>query len=169
MVSIGSFTVTRVAPEDAEVIRGLRIAFVEGAPTAILGDPEYMRSLPGSAWRSLARQLAASDNQAGFLGWVEGVPVGLVQVSYRVRSFEVEITHLWVCREHRRKGAARKLLSAAVEFAVERNPRAITLWVTAGNSSAESLYQSVGFRYSGRTRPFEAGGDCLQLELALIP
>ena len=169
MASIESFTVTRVVPQDAEALRQLRIAFVVGAPTAILGDPGYMRSLPESAWRSLARQLAASDSQAGFLAWAEGVPVGLVQVSYRARFSEAEITHLWVCREHRKKGVAKEMLSAAVEFAARHNPRAITLWVTAGNSRAEGLYQSAGFRYTGKTHPFEPGSECVQQELSFVP
>jgi ribosomal protein S18 acetylase RimI-like enzyme len=166
MPLVKTFTVARVLPQDSEVLRQLRISFVENAPTAILGDPGYMRKLPARAWQSLARHLAASDSQAAFLAWADGIAVGLVQVSYREHTCEAEVTHLWVCREHRRKGVARELLSTAVEFAATHEPRAVTLWVSAGNSQAESLYRNAGFCYTGKSRPFEPDSECVQHELA---
>ena len=81
---------------------------------------------------------------------------------------EAEILTLAVDRNHRRRGLARALLSAAIDALREAGAKRLFLEVEAGNESARGLYQSLGAVAAGR-RPgyYEHGADADIFSLAL--
>ena len=61
------------------------------------------------------------------------------------------ISNVAVAKEYRRRGIARALMTAAVEFVKEMRGYDISLQVRQGNLSAVSLYESLGFQHVSAT------------------
>lgn len=78
----------------------------------------------------------------------EGI-AGLLMIVEPPWTDAAEITDLVVDRRHRRCGAGRSLVSAAVDWAHARNPRALWVEPRADNAGAIEFYLSLGFRISG--------------------
>ncbi len=63
---------------------------------------------------------------------------------------EAHVTTFGVHPDHRRRGVGRLLLLHLAEAAIELGSSRMTLEVRVGNTAAQSLYRSFGFRVSGR-------------------
>ncbi|MBX8632248.1 MAG: GNAT family N-acetyltransferase [Thermoplasmata archaeon] len=74
---------------------------------------------------------------------VEGNPVAMIAVTDMGEN--AFVADLVISEPYRRKGIARYLLSNAMKSAAQLKKKEITLWVSEENSSALSLYKSVGF------------------------
>lgn len=73
----------------------------------------------------------------------DGVDVGYVRAS----SFSHEVS-IALVGEARGRGVGK----AALAMFVKRHEDADTAWIVAGNASSETVFRSVGFRYTGKTR-----------------
>jgi len=80
---------------------------------------------------------------------LDGQPFGLLIVIVPPRADAGEITDLAVDRPHRRRGAGRALIDAALEFTRSRSLRALWVEPRADNAEAVEFYLSLGFRLSG--------------------
>ena len=78
---------------------------------------------------------------------------GLLMIIVPEWTDAAEITDLAVDIAFRRLGAGRALVEAAVEWAREREYRALWVEPRADNHAAISFYISLGFRVSGLQRP----------------
>jgi ribosomal protein S18 acetylase RimI-like enzyme len=95
------------------------------------------------------------DILRGYVWEEDGHVVGLVNVLRRPRTDQWTIGNVAVLPEYRRRGIARKLVEACVEFAKERGAKTIVLDVVAGNLPAYELYKRLGFeQYSGSMELF---------------
>jgi len=74
--------------------------------------------------------------------------------AYSCVTDECEILNIAVHPEHRRKGAARSLLKAAIDDAVKKGARQFFLEVRESNLSAISLYKSFGFIGIGKRKNY---------------
>jgi ribosomal protein S18 acetylase RimI-like enzyme len=74
--------------------------------------------------------------------------LGYVYMSYELDTKEAQVENIAVHESARRRGYARKLLLAGLHwaFTLRGAPRA-ALVVTEGNTNAQDLYRSVGFRH----------------------
>jgi ribosomal protein S18 acetylase RimI-like enzyme len=115
---------------------------------------EMLQEMRALAWLfgPIIWVLGATQSQLAYLFggyvWVEeGKIVGNVTVH---RQHDGKrgwfISNLAVHPDHRRRGVARRLLSAGVESARARGARRISLDVRAENVPARRLYQQLGFR-----------------------
>ena len=82
---------------------------------------------------------------------------------------EIHITNVAVHPKHRRQGIARTLLGGVLTEARARDLRLIVLEVRPSNREAIGLYESFGFRVTGRRRGYyyDTGEDALVMEARL--
>lgn len=82
---------------------------------------------------------------------------------------EVHVTNIAVHPDHRRRGIARGLLSELIAGARARDFRMVVLEVRPSNHQAIALYESFGFRVTGRRRGYyyDTGEDALVMETRL--
>ncbi|MEO8519186.1 MAG: GNAT family N-acetyltransferase [Dermatophilaceae bacterium] len=94
---------------------------------------------------------------------LDGVVIGYTKLgrSIRLASHDhvLEVNGLSVDPNHRRHGAGRRLVEAAVEEAASRGARKLSLRVLGGNTGARRLYEACGFEVEGVLRAeFLLGG-----------
>lgn len=114
--------------------------------------------------------LLASPGVAGFLLTAGTTDIGMAIC--RVAADEAELLTIAVSSEHRRRGAGRRLLSAAIEHVRRAGARSLFLEVGADNRAAQSLYLSLGFAEVGRRMGYYAranlpAGDASVMRLTL--
>ena len=124
---------------------------------------------PGSGERNLRGQVQAGPPAPGLIAYDEDVPAGWLGLGPRqsmerlVRSRTIPAMDdipVWsiVCFKvgvgHRRKGVARALLAAAIDYAAEQGAPAIEAYPI----DAEGKRLDVAFSYVGFTSMFEAAG-----------
>jgi ribosomal-protein-alanine N-acetyltransferase len=82
---------------------------------------------------------------------------------------EIHVTNLAVHPTHRRQGLARTLLGGLLADAQARDIRLVVLEVRPSNREAITLYESFGFRVTGRRRGYyyDTGEDALIMEARL--
>lgn len=161
----GGVAVRRIQPEDWEIYREMSIEFVESCPTAILGNPAYLRAHAESVWKERAVVCAGSPTQAAFLGYCGELPVGFATVKLFREHLRAHLTHLWVRAEQRRGGIGSKLLRQALAFAEVAGCTNAMLWVTEDNRAATELYARYGFRPTGNARYLRGDQGPIQVEL----
>jgi ribosomal protein S18 acetylase RimI-like enzyme len=87
---------------------------------------------------------------------VDGAVVGYTQLGaptpLRSNDHVLELQGLAVLPAYRRRGIARRLVTAAIEEARSRGVRRLRLRVLAPNSDARRVYESVGFTVEGVLR-----------------
>lgn len=122
----------------AELDRRCWTAVAEVAPQRAPGTPFFA---PGQA---PADVLVAHDAGKA-VGWIKVVPpTGLVS-----NAHVQQIQGLGVDPDIRRSGIGRALLEAAVDLAIGRGARKLTLRVLSTNSAALRLYATAGFAVEG--------------------
>ena len=79
---------------------------------------------------------------------------------------EVHVTNVAIHPAHRRQGIARDLLTGLIADARARDLRMVVLEVRPSNHAAIALYESFGFRVTGRRRGYyyDTGEDALVME-----
>jgi ribosomal-protein-alanine N-acetyltransferase len=82
---------------------------------------------------------------------------------------EIHVTNVAVHPQRRRQGIARALLSGLLDEAQARDLRLVVLEVRPSNREAIALYESFGFRVTGRRRGYyyDTGEDALVMEARL--
>ncbi len=90
---------------------------------------------------------AMRDALLGYIWEEDGKPVGLITVSRRGTTDGWMIGNMAVLPEFRRRGIARNLVQAALEFIRERGGNMAALDVIAENLPAYKLYESLGFTH----------------------
>ena len=84
---------------------------------------------------------------------------------------EIHVTNIAVHPARRRQGIARALLGGLLAEAQARDIRLIVLEVRPSNQEAIGLYESFGFRVTGRRRGYyyDTGEDALVMETRPVP
>lgn len=96
-------------------------------------------------------------DQVALLAEEEGEAVGAVYANLSGPSFAY-VFGLYVRPERRRRGVARALMQAIVEFAVEEGRGHVVLSVDTPNAAARAFYERLGFADAARTLRAEAAG-----------
>jgi len=94
-----------------------------------------------TSWMSPAMR----DALLGYIWEEDGKPVGLITVSRRGTTDSWMIGNVAVLPGYRRRGLARKLVQAALDFIREKGGTMAVLDVISGNLPAYKLYESLGF------------------------
>lgn len=151
--------VRTVLPHQADRLREIRLRSLASDPDAFGSSFERDAARPADWWE----RWAANTHQRTFVVVDDdGRWLGLALVRPDGASVAV-INAMWVAVEARRRGAARMLLDACVEWACSRRFAAMTLNVRVENAPARAAYAAAGF-----TLVREAG-DELVLRRDLTP
>ena len=126
-----------------------RAAALHAESFAALGERAWTR-------RDLA-ELLASPGVAGMLLVADGGDAGFAL--WRLAADEAELLTLAVRPIHRRRGAGRRLLAAAIDHARGAGARALYLEVGADNPAARGLYDTEGFRAVGNRAAYYRRGS----------
>jgi len=156
-----SYLVRALAEDDWALLRAVRLQALADAPTAFGSTLTREQAFTEEAWRLRARGSAATRL---FIAWSERTAVGIAGV-YDEGDGSVQLVSVWVSAEHRRRGVARQLTMAALRFAAAQNIDVVRLWVTDGNSSARTLYESLGFAVTGNRQPLPSDPALEEREL----
>jgi GNAT superfamily N-acetyltransferase len=146
--------VCRVRPGDALVLKEVRLAALFDSPFAFGSTYDAEAGRTDEHWMHRAMLASSGRDSAVFLAWIDGDAVGIVG-GYRPdpSADVVELVSMWIAPRARRAGVGRLLVNAVIEWANDNGSSSIGLWVTRGNSPAEQLYESLGFRTTGDFQP----------------
>jgi RimJ/RimL family protein N-acetyltransferase len=130
--------VTRLTESDWQLFATVRLR----ALTDSLGadDPQYRQesTFTAAQWRRRLR------DHAQFAALLGDRPVGLIGAQQE-NAETVYLYSLWLDPTARGHGLARPLVAAAVDWARDRKARMVTLRVSAHNTVAKGVYESLGF------------------------
>jgi len=150
----GPVDIRRIRPDEGQVLRELRLAALQDAPTAFSSTFGAEAAFTDSLWEERARRGAAGDDLATLVAVDGERPVGLV-VGLREPpgAPDVELVSMWTAPGVRRRGVARALAQALLDWAGATGAAEVRLWVTRGNVAAERLYAGLGFLPTGASQP----------------
>jgi ribosomal protein S18 acetylase RimI-like enzyme len=143
--------VRTLTPDDAPALIALRREALHREPRAFAASPDDDRGLSITFMRAA---LAREEEQAVF-GCEESDilvgMIGLIRPPERKQSHKTRLWGLYVQAQHRRRGAGRALLDAAINHARSwHGVIQVHLSVATGALPALRLYESAGFRVWGR-------------------
>jgi GNAT superfamily N-acetyltransferase len=152
--------VVRLRPPDWAAYREIRLAALTEAPSAFGSDVAREEAMTPADWRTrlTRRSTFAARAAHGLVGTAAGIPGDV--------AGHAELVGMWVHPGWRRRGIGSLLVRAVIDWAAEGPYRAIDLWVTVGNDTAEALYARLGFIRTGRTQPVRENDPAL-LELEM--
>jgi RimJ/RimL family protein N-acetyltransferase len=140
-------SVERLAPDDAEALRDIRLEALRLHPSAFSADPDVEGAFTLDRWRSNL------ETRVWFGGRVAGTLCGIAAFSIDGYSKKVRHTgHLgamYVRDVARGTGLADQLILAFLDHATTQVEQ-VMLTVEAGNTRAIKLYERHGFRTIGR-------------------
>ncbi len=98
----------------------------------------------------IAERLTNQDSTIFFAHNGASEPLGFTQLYPSFSSVSAQRTwilnDLYVDKKARQKGVARQLMEAAKRFAIETNSNGISLETAFDNTTAQRLYESLGYR-----------------------
>ena len=160
-----SIRVRRVRPDEADVLREIRLRALADAPSAFASTHEREAAYDDAVWDDRARASAAGDAAATFLAVDGDQRVGMV-TGIPTAGGVVELVGMWTAPEVRRRGVGVRLVDAIVGWAGEVGAERVELWVTIGNEPAQRLYERLGFEPTGDHQPLPS--DPCRDELRMV-
>jgi ribosomal protein S18 acetylase RimI-like enzyme len=163
-------SVRRVDPDDAQLLKTVRLAALEDAPSAFGSTHAAEVGRPDHEWSARATAGSKGPGRATFFAERAGEVVGLIG-GYREEGPDelVDVVSMWVAPEHRRQGVARALLEAVITWADQTDAVEVALWVTCGNTPAEALYRSMGFTETGERRSLPSDPSETEARMVRLP
>ena len=152
--------VRRIEAGEGERLRAIRLAALRDAPDAFRSLPEREEAYAPEVWEQRGRTVVIAQDGDDWLGMA-----GL----YADDDLP-EIANLWgvwVDPAARGGGAGRALVEAAVGLARELGFGRVELSVTDHAPGAGALYESLGFRRTGVTVPFDKRRGVTEAMMAL--
>ncbi len=159
----------RAYASDWEAYRDLRLRALATDPLAFGSTLAREQAFEPETWK---RRLGHPDDPGPSATWVAVAPTGEFVGLVASAAFEGEphLFAMWVDPGHRRKGLASRLLDRALAWASARFPgQRIVLDVNPRQAEAVHLYESRGFRPTGRTTALEHTPGELVVEMAVEP
>ncbi|GAA1626108.1 GNAT family N-acetyltransferase [Catellatospora bangladeshensis] len=156
-----TITVRRLAGDDWQTLRELRLNALQEAPYAFGSTFERERDRTEQEWR------ARLDNpaSASFAALLDGVPAGLAG-GYLPEGEQdaAELFSMWVSPAARGRRIAEQLVGAVAGWARDLGRAEVVLEVTAGNDTAARVYERCGFAPRAGV-PHTPGGALMRLPL----
>lgn len=149
--------VCRISPADGPELKAVRLAALTGAPSAFGSTYAEEAERADAEWSSRAQLASTGTDRITVLARIDERTVGIAG-GYReeTRPAQIELVSVWTAPEARRTGAGRLLVRAVIDWAAETEASSVGLWVTRGNSPAQLLYESMGFRETGEYQPLRS-------------
>ncbi len=164
--------VRRVRADEWEALRDLRLRALADAPRAFSTTHLEASARTEQEWRDAAVRGATGDRWVTFVATdaegLVGMATGrLAEEQERVRAegSVADLIQMWVDPRWRRRGIARRLAGAVIEWAAARGAKAVRLSVVLGEDGAVALYTSLGFRDTGRRERVRHDRDDVEMEM----
>ena len=157
--------VHRVLPEEWRAHRDLRLDMLEADPDAFWADLSEVRSRTEEQWREeivgprIHLQARAGDE---VLGGIALLPEGYTP-EHPIPEDCSHIVSLWVRPTARGRGISTLLLRHLAQLAISLGRPKLSLDVDETNTSAQAVYERLGFRATGEREPRE-GRDSAWVE-----
>jgi GNAT superfamily N-acetyltransferase len=151
--------IRRIRPDEGPRLRALRLRALADAPMAFGSTLAREEAYTADVWRKRAEHGAAGVDSVTFVAERDGRWLGIV--TGLARDDEVPddprpvLVAMFVAAEARGHGLGDALVDAVVDWARSLKAGGLTLWVTATNTAAVTLYDRCGFRPTGERRPLE--------------
>jgi len=140
-------TVRELIPGDATGYRALMLQGYAGEQDAFTSTVQEREAEPLAWW--IARIGGDGQPLQAFGAFAGDALVGAVAMEYAGKArtrHKADLIGMYVDPQHRRAGAGRALVQAALEHARRRGgTRVVNLTVTQGNVQAQQMYEAAGF------------------------
>jgi len=145
-----AMAISVLTADDVAVYRRIRLEALQTDPDAFGSNYEREAALPDDEWRTRITSFVDGRPGCVFLDSLaidsaSAEPVAVGGIGMTADPKVAVIWGMWVSPKARRRGAARRVLDAAVAWAVERGLTEVTLDVVRTNPGALALYESFGF------------------------
>lgn len=151
--SEGDAVVRRIRADDWRALRELRLAALADSPFAFERALADEKAQPDEKWREWAAGGEAGRDSCTVVADHGRALVGLAGTYVDRDNGELCLGAMWVAPEARGAGVGRRIVEAVLAWARDAGHDALALWVNEENASALRLYESCGFRLTGRTAP----------------
>ena len=165
---MSDITVRRLAENEWEQYRAVRLTALEESPEAFAATLEEEQQLSEQDWRD------RMGRSTRLLAERDGASVGVASVGVAGESDEDagELFGLWVEPALRGSGIATELVRAGAETAASQGYRRLRYWVGTENGRAVAFASGYGFRPTSDRRPMgvvseEDGEEEIAMELPL--
>jgi GNAT superfamily N-acetyltransferase len=149
-----SVDIRRIQPDDGPELRAVRLAALADTPSAFGSTWATEAERSDDEWSDRARWASSGTDRITLLARQGNRVVGIAG-GYReeIATAEVDLVSMWTDPAARRTGVGQRLVGAVIEWAANTGASSVGLWVTRGNSPAQLLYESMGFRETGEYQP----------------
>lgn len=137
-----------ILADEGELLREVRLAALANAPSSFLETHEEVLADPLDVWEARAAAGTGEGDALVLLALDDGRPVGMAGIAREIgqrRRHRAALWGVWVDPAYRGRGVGRKLVSATLDWARDRDVRAVYLEVVEGEDPARSLYTHLGF------------------------
>ena len=110
-----------------------------------------LKDLPKTLFKESEIEIFESDkkNLQVYIVYFENKEVGVISFSHIKWNNTLRIWDLYINKDFQKKGIGKKLINIAVEYAKQKNIRAIVLETQTSNYNAIKFYFKVGFKLVG--------------------
>ncbi len=157
-----SITIEKVSYENTEHARILKACletWFQNPKDLNLTAPQM--TYPFNFTRWIANSYTTQNTRSFILKkdkWI----IGYMSLQLQPKNDFVHLFHVFIDREHRKKGLSKLLIEHSISFAKKMDIPAITLFVNPNNQIAIKLYESFGFKEIGQNK---MGSLKMKLEL----
>ena len=150
-------TIRAIGGEEWQLWRSLRLRALADSPDAFRATLEEEINQPDEWWAEIIGVTAEHPRGGLWTAELDGEAVGMLFGRIDREGRVLSVGAMWVSPNVRRLGVGDGLLQAAFEWGREAGVRRAELWVTEGNSIAQSFYTHAGFRPTPETQPLRKG------------
>ena len=145
-----------------QTYKELRFRALADSPDAFSRTLAEEQTRSNEEWAKRLGKGATSSWDLPLLAEVNGEPVGLAWGYIEATSPEVvHLYQVWVAPTYRGLGVGKMLLDAVISWAKEKQADYLELGVTQADSPAVHLYESAGFKPTGKVEPLRPGSELL--------
>jgi GNAT superfamily N-acetyltransferase len=156
------YSVRPIRVDEWRLWRSLRMRAVEESPEAFRSTLAMESAEADEWWVDLIKQAAVHPQALLLVAEVEADPVAMLFGRLDDETQLLDIGSVWVDPEMRRRGIGKRLVDAALTWALGRSAVRAELWVTPGNEAALRLFEQFEFTPTGDSEPLR-NGSALQV------
>lgn len=148
------------------VWRDLRLRALLDSPDAFGMTYEVESQRDDGAWRTRVDTNVADPFATNLIAEIDAKPVAIaVCVFDETNRSLCHLFAMWVDPRFRKRGAARALVTSALDWMKRQGAKEAQLSVTEGNEAALSLYSSCGFVDTGLREPLREGSQLRTIQM----
>lgn len=140
--------VRAIQPDEGDLLRQVRLDALGNAPAAFLETYDEVAADDGEVWSARAAASTGEGDQLILVALADGRPIGMAGIARDIgqrRRHRATLWGVWLDPQHRGRGIGRRLVQAALDWARDREVRAVYLEVVENEDPSWSLYGRLGF------------------------